>query len=358
MTESRTDGPVFIIGTERSGSNLLRLVLDAHSRITIPHPPHFMRFLAPVAGAYGDLTDEGNRRRLTADALGLLRRHIHPWPHPIDAERVVARSSPTLFGVVASIYEQHREAQGKARWGCKSTFMVDHVADVLAECPDARFVWLVRDPLDVAASAKRAVFGPSHPYRMARLWRQQQERARAALEDRGPDVVHLLRYEDFVHDPENEVGRLCTFLGERPEPLMLKHHTSSAARQTAALAESWRRAGEPVSTGRIGSHVRGLTARERLLVDKATGPLKEWLGYAVDPRAAGTPDPTALGVALRSAVLRLRIEARSVARDRNHRARVGRDAYVRWLRLKALARRSRTDAPTARAPLAARRGGV
>ncbi|MER6010844.1 sulfotransferase family protein [Streptomyces bluensis] len=339
MTAPGAESPVLIIGTERSGSNLLRLILESHSRITIPHPPHFMRFLAPFARSYGDLADARNRARAVGDALGLLRRHIHPWPHPVRADRIITEpAGPGLFGIVAAIYEQHRVATGKARWGCKSTFMVDHVAEVLRVFPDAQFIWLVRDPCDVASSAKRAVFGPSHPYRMARLWRAQQELAQAALETWGPGVVHLLRYEDLVSRPEEEVGRLCDFLGETPEPAMLKHHTSAAARQTAALAGAWRKAGEPVSTDRIGAGRRGLSTRERLWVDRVTGPVKQSLGYPVDARARTVPAPGPLAVSLRSVWLRARIEYRSFREDDNHRARLRRDAYVRWLRLKALVR--------------------
>lgn len=344
------DGPILIIGTERSGSNLLRLILNAHSRITVPHPPHFMRFLTPVARSYGDLSAPAGRARLTAVALGLLRRHIHPWPHPIDAERVLAAASAGqgLFGIVAAIYEEHRIAVGKARWGCKSTFMVDHVAEVLAVRPDARFVWLVRDPCDVASSAKRAVFGPSHPYRMAELWRAQQERAQAALETHGPDVVYLLRYEDLVSRPQQEISRLCAFLGEQPEPAMLEHHRSADARQTARLAQAWRQAGQPVSADRIGTGRMGLSTRERLLVDKVTEPVKRSLGYPVDPAARAEPDPSPLAVALCSAWLRARIEWRSLREDDNHRARIRRDAYVRWIRLRTAVLPGR--APTAPGP--------
>ncbi|MEY9484335.1 hypothetical protein RKD26_000129 [Streptomyces calvus] len=335
-------GPVLIIGTERSGSNLLRLILNAHSRIAVPHPPHFMRYLAPLAASYDRLPAAAGRARATADALGLLRRHIHPWPHPVDADRVLAAAEPGhgLFGIVAAIYDEHRIAEGKARWGCKSTFMVDHVADVLAVRPDARFVWLVRDPCDVAASAKRAVFGPSHPYRTALLWRAQQDRARAALDAHGPDVVHLLRYEDLVSNTAEEVGRLCDFLGEEPEPAMLEHHRSADARRTAGLAQAWRQAGQPVTNHRVGTGRTGLTTRERLLVDKVTGPVKESLGYPVDPAAAGTPDPSPLAVALGSAWLRARIEWRSARNDDNYRARMRRDAYVRFLRLRTAAARA------------------
>jgi hypothetical protein len=333
MTGSEPQDPIFIIGTERSGSNLLRLILNAHPRITIPHPPHFMRYFGALSADYGDLAVERNRRRLVLEALGLLRRHIHPWPHPVDADRVLAESEPTLFGVVAAIYEQHRRAEGKARWGCKSTFMVGYVDQVRARYPDARFVWLVREPRDVAASAKKHVFGPCHPYRMARLWLAEQELAAAARDRLGPGVVHLLRYEDLVTDTEAELRRLCDFLGERFDPAMLRHQASASARQTAGLAEAWKQAGEPVSTGRIGGHTAGLTSRERLLVDKVTGAMKKTLGYPVDPDSESEPEPALPAVLLRSAVLRVRVETRSMRADRNYRLRLGRHLYVRRLRL-------------------------
>ncbi|MCF0077624.1 sulfotransferase family protein [Streptomyces lomondensis] len=331
---------MLIIGTERSGSNLLRLILDAHSRIAVPHPPHFMRFLSPVVADYGDLAVEPNRRRLVRDTLALLDRHIHPWPHPIDADRVVATARPTLFGVVDAVYDQYREAEGKARWGCKSTFMVDHVDEVLADRPGARFIWLVREPYDVTASAKRSVFGYCHPYRMAQLWRTQQERAQAALDRWGPGVVHLLRYEDLVLEPEQQLKELCAFLGEDFEPGMLRHHDSAAARRTASLSESWSRAGQPIGRDRIGSHRTGLTDNERLLVDRATGPMKERLGYPVDRLAGQIDEPSPLSVAARSALTRCEVEYRSLRKDDNHRLRIARDLHVRGLHLRFLARRA------------------
>ena len=43
-----TLAPVFIVGTERSGSNLLRVMLNASSELAVPHPPHVMRYFAPL----------------------------------------------------------------------------------------------------------------------------------------------------------------------------------------------------------------------------------------------------------------------------------------------------------------------
>lgn len=331
----RSGGPIMIIGTERSGSNLLRLILNQHSRIVVPHPPHFLRYLAPIAPAYGDLTDEGNRRALVRDALTLVRRHIHPWEHHIDQEAVVRTAGPTLFGVVAAIYEQYRLAEGKARWGCKSTFTVHHVADVLAERPDARFLWLVRDPRDVAVSSKRSVFNPFHPYLTARLWENQQRIAFAEWERRGPGVVHLIRYEDLVSEPRATLERMCDFLGEPFETPMLSHDSSVTARRLAVLSESWRNTALPITRASVERHLAGLSTGERAQVEGVTQPLLSHLGYLV----SGTPSPAAprspRAVRLRDVVLRCSVELRSMRHDRNYLRRIRRDVTVWWLRVKA-----------------------
>jgi Sulfotransferase family len=331
----RCESPIFIIGTERSGSNVLRLILNAHSRIAVPHPPHLMRYLAPLPAAHGDLATERDRRRLARDALTLLRRHIYPWEYPIDEDLVVAEAGPSLFGVVSAIYEQYRRAAGKARWGCKSTFMVDHVATVLAEYPRARFVWLVRDPRDVAASARRSVFGHGHPYLTARLWAAQQDRARSAAARWGPAVVHPLRYEDLVGRLDDEVARLCAFLGEPVEERMLRHADTPAAQRLAGLSASWRQVSQPVSARSVGRYREALTPPERALVEQVAGAQMTDLGYPVEPGSPPVQPPPALLLHARNAALRLRVEAHSLRRDRNHWRRWGRELTVRWWRLRA-----------------------
>ncbi|MEU4173829.1 sulfotransferase [Streptomyces sp. NPDC026589] len=338
---STQDGPILIIGTERSGSNLLRLVLDAHTRIAVPHPPHFMRYLSGIPY-------DGDVDAMVGDAMSLLGDHIHPWPHVIDRAAVSEAAGPSLFGVVAAIYDQYRVAEGAARWGCKSTFMVEHVDEVLAQLPDARFLWLVRDPRDVAASAKRAVFGHCHPYRMALRWTAEQELARAALERWGPSVVHLVRYEDLVSAPDREIRAICDFIGEAFEPAMLAHHLGGNARVTASLSASWRTAGDPITTARIGAHRRGLSDRERRQVESVTARAMETLRYPFDRASLDEPAPGPLGVALRGFAVRMAVEARSLRTDRNHFRRWRRDATVRRLRRRAKTHRALVPAGESR----------
>ena len=127
-----TDAPLFIIGTERSGSNLLRLVLDAHPRITVPHPPHVMNYFGAIEERYGDLSVPASRRRAARHMAELVCIHIHPWDITPSVERLVEEADPPdLFGLFLALYDQHLESTKASRWGCKSTFMIHHVDRIL-----------------------------------------------------------------------------------------------------------------------------------------------------------------------------------------------------------------------------------
>src|SRR5512145_1978418 len=124
--------PVFIIGTERSGTNLLRLILNTHSNIAVPHPPHIMKCFKPILPLYGDLCNERNFRRLVGDVCRMVELHPYPWEMTPDQEKVMqGAKARDLINVYFEIYNQYLSFTGKKRWACKSTFMIEHVEEIL-----------------------------------------------------------------------------------------------------------------------------------------------------------------------------------------------------------------------------------
>lgn len=333
---SATD-PIFIIGTERSGSNLLRVILSAHSRIDVPHPPHVMKYFAHLEGRYGDLSQRDKLDRLAGHVLRLLAVHIHPWELEIDRQRLVDQADPPdLLGLLFGLQEQHLEWSGKARWGNKSTFMIASVDRVLAHRPGARFIWLVRDPRDVAVSSRESVFSPFHPWLTGQLWATQQAECQA-LEDRlGAEVVLRLRYEDLVADPEAAVRSVCAFLDEDFEPAMLRYHEGQHARRGAAMSESWRNTAAPVMRGNTGKWRGKLSDEELAAVEGVCGDQMKHLGYDLDTDGTWQPPPalTALRWRLSDHRDHLGIEWRSLRKDGNHWRRWGRAALMGYLDLR------------------------
>lgn len=68
-----------MIGTQRSGSNLLRLMLNQLPEMFAPHPPHILLTLYPLLPIYGDLMQDANFRKLIDDMCTLVELNPVPW---------------------------------------------------------------------------------------------------------------------------------------------------------------------------------------------------------------------------------------------------------------------------------------
>lgn len=325
------ENPVFIVGTERSGSNLLRVLLNELPSICIPHPPHLMRDLTPLVPRYGDLTNAQNFRRLIHHAVRLVDLHFAPWPLKLDEERIV-REAPRrdLYSVYACIYEQFREHMGKARWACKSTFMVHHVEEILGHHRQPQFIHLVRDPRDVATSARKSIFSHYHPYFVAELWRREQSAGLAAARRLPASTWLTLRYEDLIREPKKEMRRVCKFLGESYSDKLLRYFEGSAARQLSDLSRSWENVGRPILKDNSEKYKSELKPGEIALVEGVAGEVMSEFGY--DCVAAAAEARKKLSYELVEKWLTLKSEGMALIQDKNARIRLKKKAYLRSLR--------------------------
>jgi hypothetical protein len=327
--------PIFIIGTERSGSNLLRLLLNAHSRISIPHPPHFLRDFAPLEKLYGDLSSDAGFERLARDAARFVNLHFAPWPFTVSERKLLVRAeSRSLYGIYAALYELYREHSGKARWGCKSTFMYRYAGEILHHHPEPRFLHLVRDPRDVAASAEASIFSRYHPFKQAGLWAAEQGAIESKRGELGERRYLRVRYEDLTARPEAEVRRIMQFLGEEFEPGQLQYFRGSEASDLSALSESWKNCAKPVSTGSVGRYRERLTSREIGWVEHQARDLMLRYGYEPETGAA-RPGPSLsdlIEIEALERLRRLKAEGRSLLKDRNFSLRWKKWLYLQYTR--------------------------
>lgn len=308
----------FIIGTERSGSNLLRVIFDAHPQVVVPHPPHLLRYLSPV--------EHEGVEEIVEDTLDFVRGHIHPWEWMPTAEALAERAAqdPTVVGVFLALYDLVAEHAGVPHWGCKSTFVVEHVDAVLERRPEARFIWLVRDVRDVAVSSKRSVFNPFDPLLTAELWARQQRVAIDTAARLGGERVLRVHYEDLLASPGLVVARMCDHVGLRMHEDMLSFHDRKRAQRTAYLSPSWENNARPIMKGNSEKWRTGLSPRELGQVEAVAGAVMEELGYR--PESPG-PSPTErdfLEARARDLAMRLESEWRSLKGDRIH--------WLRWRR--------------------------
>jgi hypothetical protein len=263
--------PIFVIGSPRSGTTLLRLVLDAHPRISCGEETHFLRDMESITG-----------------------RH---WPllsaYGFEREWWMSR----VRDFYAGFQDEVLARSGKARWAEKDptyTLLLDFVEELF---PAAQFVHLVRDGHDVVASF-RDRWGYRSAARAARSeWRRYVTAARTLGARTPAERYHEMRYERLVGAPEAVVRDLLDFLGERWDPAVLdldpsRHSgTERYRRFTASRREA---AGESAAIyrSRVGAGGSRLDPFLRTLLHRSSAPLLRDLGYLAgggDARPASHP---------------------------------------------------------------------
>lgn len=207
--------PFFIVGSARSGTTLLRVILNAHPSVTVPPESRFVTELW-----------SGTSEVEVVGFLSALGRHrqFKSWNLSIDAVRAQIQGDDVAYAVaIAAVYTAYAKRVGKERWGDKTPRYVEHIPFLSDLFPDARFVHLVRDGRDVALSYAKVPFGPKTVAKAAALWARRVRTGVSEGRPLGGSRYREFRYEDLVEEPEGTTRSLCEFLGIDFVPNMMEY---------------------------------------------------------------------------------------------------------------------------------------
>jgi hypothetical protein len=238
---------LFIVGSPRTGSTLLRHVLNRSPAVCLASETHFLkhsrrarlhRRLADAAAGDGDV-----RRTAVRDVVTeLLKPRFWTWPSrnlEVDSliDRVLATdlSERALFSLLLDLYVERRCAdRAVAVRGEKTPDHLYQVATLARWFPDARFIHTFRDPRAIYASrlvrtgeGRRGMKArlPKVPARVldpllaplevvetSRVWLDAARLHRRHARELG-ERYRLIRFEDLVADPRGVVTEICAFVG-------------------------------------------------------------------------------------------------------------------------------------------------
>src|SRR4051812_20808382 len=217
----------FVVGCGRSGTTLLRAMLDSHPLL---HVPPESRFVPALLERESELRVGG---RLDPDKLvdSLARdEHFRAWGLPEDDLRALLRTNEpaSVADAVRAMFKLRASAASKPRYGDKSPPYVMRLPLLASAFPEGRFVHLVRDGRDVALAFMDADFGPESAAHLALHWRLRVERGRKAGETLGAQRYLEVRYEDLVAEPEPVLRRVCDFIDLEYDDAMLGYQARVA----------------------------------------------------------------------------------------------------------------------------------
>jgi Sulfotransferase family len=258
----------FVVGLGRSGTTVLRLMLDAHPALTIPPETHFV---SPLIQASGSLRFDADR----AAQLIIDGRHRR-WPDfGLDADELRARLHAipdfNTSDALRVFYRLYAEKQGKPRWGDKTPDYVRKMMKIQLALPEARFIHLIRDGRDAGLSHNARIVsrGVRKPLPAAELARRWVVRIRKARELASRLTGYLeLRYEDLVTDPEPALREVCDLIELDYDPAMLDYHRHAEERLREMAGELPAIAGRPAREAgeRLAAHAMATKppSRERI----------------------------------------------------------------------------------------------
>ncbi|MFN8149722.1 MAG: sulfotransferase [Solirubrobacterales bacterium] len=222
----------FVVGLTRSGTTLLRMMLDAHRELAIPPETHFVPDVIKAVRA-----EEGTGAVLAAFTDN---RTWNDFGIPADEmrERIEASGGTDAADVVRAFFTAYAERQGKPRWGDKTPAYMLSIQRIGRTLPESRFIHLIRDGRDVALSqSARALNEQPPPAEQAARWVKRIRKARdQASSLKGPRYVEA-RYEDLVREPEATLRRICEFVELDWDEGMLSYHERAAERLTEMAGE-------------------------------------------------------------------------------------------------------------------------
>lgn len=280
----------FVVGVARSGTTLVRFMLDCHPQLAIPAETHFIPSLiqgSPIAPALQ--RDEFIRRVTSSFTWPDFRLSDETFTHALASVEPF-----TVADGLRVFYRQCAESQGKQRWGDKTPTYAEHIAAIARLLPEAHFVHVIRDGRAVAASRRHLAFGPGPDIAaQARDWRRKVEATR--MQSAACPHYMEVRYEDLLARPEAVLRTICVDLELEYDATMLDFARAAETRldefqdwrlPTGAMfltgdyrREIHQRARGPLDSSRVDHWRTALLPGEVSAFQEEAGELLAELGY-------------------------------------------------------------------------------
>lgn len=215
MKKGRFKGPLFIIGMPRSGTKLLRDLLNQNPQIGIP--PAETHFIPYMINRFGNPPSFEKNDEFDRFYEELKKTTFYGWMEKYGLflskdyiDQVADRKSwSSIFESILRFYAPEERSEDFI-WGDKSPTYLSHIKLLKEIFPEAKFLHIIRDPRDCCLSTKKT-WGKSL-YRTAEIWRRRLEKARKDGCRLREDYMEVF-YETLIDDPKTVMWSICDFLG-------------------------------------------------------------------------------------------------------------------------------------------------
>jgi hypothetical protein len=275
--------PYQMIGTRRSGTNLLRVMIDQLPGFSAPQSTHELEYFTPIVPYYGDLNNDDIFMQFVDDMCKCVELNPAKWDGvTLDRQSILNLCSERN---IVAIFEAIN---------ITAAFQVKGAKDWMSKCPnyityadsfekhwgeDIKYIYMYRDGRDIALSFTKAVAGDKHHYFIAQEWARTQRAAQSLKEKISSDRFFSVSYEDLLLNPEAICRETAEFVGQPYTPDMLKYYDNKSAKIAAASSSLWENIAKPINTNNTKNWLEQSTKEDIHIFESVAGDELEMLGY-------------------------------------------------------------------------------
>ncbi len=285
-----------LVGCGRSGTTLIRNVLDGHPDLAVTHEAHFIGPMGSQRNRYE--TSDGLDIEAFLDDLYRDSNFVRQGVDRGELHKVLAAEPPATYADgVRSVFAAYARDQGKDLYGDKTPGSVTQMKMLADLFPEAKFIHIIRDGRAVALSyMERPEWGPSTAAEAAHHWRNRVLRGRRAGSELAGRYLEV-KYEDMVSNPEGTTRRMCDFLGlDYHEQMLNFHKKSEDFISSTKNPDAFRNLAQPIA-GELRDWQAEIEASDREVFEAIAGDLLAELGYPVDQKQHGLSTRVRLAMA-------------------------------------------------------------
>jgi len=276
--------PIILLGSERSGTNLLRALLSTHSKIASPPPCGILDTLAQQQFRYLSPLHPTHIPELIEDVITLIQTHMNPWDLELKVESVIDKmATPSFWALFTAINEIYAEHHDCPFWFSKEPGAFNYIYDLKVHLPKVKFIYMTRDGRDVAASMLKGRLHEFHVYATANRWAAEQRLCLNAYS--APllnSQIFMVRYEDLIDDTESVLTDLMSFIGLDFEEKQLNFHQNEAVVKHAGKSASWKNLSKPIDKSNKGRYLNNLSSKQIEIFESFAWNEMKALGYPLE----------------------------------------------------------------------------
>ncbi len=280
QTPANKKPPFFVLGSQRSGTTMLRLMMNNHPNLAIPHETGFFVQFREAIDQYGDLAVKENAAKLLED---ISRHHlVRRGGHITNREAILDHPIRSFPDLIDAILTEYAISHGKQRWGDKTPCYTLYIEVLWKLFPGCKIIHLVRDGRDVALSQRKIEWMSNSLPTLAADWQMKTLICHKVGSVLGKDHFLELKYENLVTDTESTLRSICGFLDEPFTDDMLEYHRNAKAVVPSASLKWHGNSVQAPDPDKLYKWQSKMSKSDRIIFEQVAGQALKLFGYELE----------------------------------------------------------------------------